>query len=170
MWRHQSTIHLYLSISFSGSVLVMLMNPVTVTRGRCGCRRCLKWGQKNVGLYKCFLKFNFPTASLFFSPCIKSNYFTTDDGLMHELSVQWLVWVKPMKMLPTACGYSPTLSLVPTASPQSRKTKAVITCSVQRSVKNARRGQNISLWYKCQPGDCKLRLNINYKLRYYQCV
>lgn len=39
---HQSTIHVYLSLFFSGSVLVMLMNHVTVRHGRCGCRRCLK--------------------------------------------------------------------------------------------------------------------------------
>lgn len=46
---HPIKCHVDLLVFFSGSVLVMLMNPVTVRHGRCGCRRCLKWSLKNVG-------------------------------------------------------------------------------------------------------------------------
>lgn len=78
-----------------------------------------------------------------------------------SVSEQWLVWVKPMKMLPTACGYSPILNLVPTANPPSRKMKAVITCSARRSVQNGVCGQKIQS-FECQPA--KLWLSDDYQL------
>lgn len=78
-----------------------------------------------------------------------------------SVSEQWLVWVKPMKMLPTACGYSPTLNLVPTANPPSRKMKAAITCSAQRSVQNCVCGQKRQS-FKCLP--TKLWLSDDYQL------
>lgn len=84
------------------------------------------------------------------------------------VSEQWLVWAKLMKMLPTACGCSPTLNLVPTANPPSRKTKAVITCSARRSVQNGLRGQKHLQPFECQPAktpNCSCLKIINYGLK-----
>lgn len=52
-------------------------------------------------------------------------------GLLFH-SLQWLVWVKRTRMLPTVCGYSATPSPVPTASRPFKRTRAATTCSAPR--------------------------------------
>lgn len=122
----------------AGSARVKPTSPATVRRGRCGLRKLLKWNQRSVSTDlvssvstwrpKCLLRHVNQT-----SVCAASeSHFHCVFLLPSLLSGQWLVWVKPTKMLPTVCGCSPMPNPAPTASLPYRKTRAATTCSVQR--------------------------------------
>lgn len=124
----------------AGSARVKPMSPVTVTPGRCGWRKLLKWNQRNVSTDLVSL---YPTWTgiwnIFWCEWIKQNVCAVAESHFHFalflpslLSGQWLVWVRPTRTLPTVCGCSPTPNPAPTASLPYRKMRAATTCSVQR--------------------------------------